>query len=129
MHIYWNSVIHSVESQVVLAEHYRMYVWITSKQSYLPQWMYPPLQRKLSVMVWECITYLGVGTLSMVYEKSIAVKYISLLEDQLWPVIVQHYPKNIVFKTIMPTPILLKNTNNKIIVLQLYGKLNHQKLM
>ena len=88
---YWNTIIFSDESQIVLGENHRVYVWRTSKESYLPQCMCPPRQRRLSVMVWGCITYHGVGTLCMINGNINAVKYISILEDQLWPVIVRHF--------------------------------------
>jgi hypothetical protein len=42
-------------------------------------------------MIWGCITYNGVGTLMTVNGNINAAKYIEILEDNLWPVIVRHY--------------------------------------
>jgi hypothetical protein len=50
--------------------------------------------RKFSVMVWGCICYNGVGTLTKVEGNVNAYKYISILEDNIWPVIVRHFPGN-----------------------------------
>jgi hypothetical protein len=47
-----------------------------------------------SVMVWGCICYNGVGTLTKVEGNINANKYISILEDNIWPVIVRHFPGN-----------------------------------
>jgi len=49
---------------------------------------------KFSVMVWGCICYNGVGTLTKVEGNINADKYISILEDNIWPVIVRHFPGN-----------------------------------
>jgi hypothetical protein len=38
-------------------------------------------------MVWGCICYNGVGTLTKVEGNINADKYISILEDNIWPVI------------------------------------------
>ena len=88
---YWNSVIFSDESQVVIGESQRVYVWRTSRESYLPQCMCPPRERRISVMVWGCITYHGVGTLCMVNGNINAQKYISIWDDNLLPVVARHF--------------------------------------
>lgn len=75
----------------VLGENYRVYIWRTSKEAYLSQCMCPPRQRRVSIMVWGCITYYGVGTLCLVKGNINAEKYISILENHLWPVISQHF--------------------------------------
>jgi hypothetical protein len=50
--------------------------------------------RKFSVMVWGCICYNGVGTLTKVEGNINADKYISILENNILPVIVRHFPGN-----------------------------------
>ena len=47
---------------------------------------------KVSVMIWGCITWNGVGTLCQVNGNINAEKYISVLDSQLWPVIGRHFP-------------------------------------
>jgi hypothetical protein len=44
--------------------------------------------RKFSVMMWGCICDNGVGTLTKVEWNINADKYTSILEDNIWPVIV-----------------------------------------
>jgi hypothetical protein len=48
---------------------------------------------KINLMIWGCITFNGVGTLKTVNGNINAAKYIEILEDNLWPVIVHHYPE------------------------------------
>lgn len=51
----------------------------------------PPRQRRVSIMVWGCITHYGVWTLCLVNGNINAEKYISILENHLWPAIAQHF--------------------------------------
>jgi hypothetical protein len=49
------------------------------------------LKRRVAVIVWGCITYDGVGTLCLVDGNITAQKYIDILDEHLWPVIVRHF--------------------------------------
>jgi hypothetical protein len=42
-------------------------------------------------MFWGCITYYGVGTLVAIDGNMNTDKYISILDDNLWPVVVSHF--------------------------------------
>jgi hypothetical protein len=42
-------------------------------------------------MLWGCITYYGVGTLVAIDGNMNTDKYISVLDDNLWPVVVRHF--------------------------------------
>jgi hypothetical protein len=44
------------------------------------------------VMFWGCISYYGVGTLTPVVDNLNSEKYINILDENLWPVIAQHFP-------------------------------------
>ena len=44
--------------------------------------------------IWGCITFNGVGTLCRVDGNINSQKYINILEDNLWPVVVRHFPGN-----------------------------------
>ena len=46
---------------------------------------------RASVMFWGCITYYGVGTLVAIDGNMNTDKYISVLDDNLWPVVVRHF--------------------------------------
>ncbi|CAC5415747.1 unnamed protein product [Mytilus coruscus] len=54
----------------------------------------PPSQRKYSLMIWGCITYHGVGTITVVDGNINAIKYIDIIYNNLWPVVVRHFPDN-----------------------------------
>lgn len=45
-------------------------------------------------MIWGCICFEGVGTLTDVEGNINSQKYIDILEDNLWPVIARHFPDN-----------------------------------
>jgi hypothetical protein len=63
VNLHWNQVIFSYESQIVIGQHNRVYVWRFSNEVYRPECMCPPYQRKVSVMIRGYITWYGVGTL------------------------------------------------------------------
>ena len=81
-------------------------------------------------MVWGCITYHGVGTLCMVNGNINAQKYISILDDNLWPVVTRHFnDKPYRFQddnAPFIEPVLRKITYNKIVYLPLNGQHNLQ---
>jgi hypothetical protein len=53
----------------------------------------------MSLLNWGCIIFNGVGTLATVNGNINAAKYIEILEENLWPVIVRHYPEeNYIFQ-------------------------------
>lgn len=50
-----------------------------------------PRQRRISSVMWSCITYNGVVTRCLVNGNINTEKYISILETYLWPVNAQHF--------------------------------------
>ena len=88
---YWKQVIFSDESQVVLGKNNRYYIWRKGDEKYRPHLVCPSSQRKISLMIWGCICYDGVGTLVAVEGNINAVKYIEILDKNLWPVIVWYF--------------------------------------
>ena len=64
----WRKVIFSDESQIVIGNDCRIYVWRKSNESWLSDCISPGpgIGKKISVMIWGCITYHGVGTLCRV---------------------------------------------------------------
>ena len=71
------------------------------KGSYAPERLRPECnglyqgrnyKTKFSVMFWGCISCYGVGTLTSVVGNLNSEKYINMLDDNLWPVIAQHFP-------------------------------------
>ena len=89
----WDKVIFSDESQVMVGNNNRIYIWRKRDEAESRDCVCPPAQRKLSIMIWGCITYHGVGTITTVDGTINRHKYIEILEDNLWPVIARHFPE------------------------------------
>ena len=47
--------------------------------------------RKFSVMIWGCICWEGVGTLTKVCGNINSEKYVSIVDENIWPVIARHF--------------------------------------
>lgn len=43
-------------------------------------------------MIWGCVTWEGVGTITAVNGNINAEKYQEILDENLWPVIARHFP-------------------------------------
>ena len=61
----WKKVIFSDESQIVIGNDNRVYIWRKSDETFQPECICPCVNRKISVMIWGCITYNGVSTLTL----------------------------------------------------------------
>ena len=62
----WKKVIFSDESQIVLGANNRIYIWRKDDEKYNPPLICSRSARKISLMIWGCICYDGVGTLTAV---------------------------------------------------------------
>ena len=51
----------------------------------------PERKISLSLMIWGCICYDGVGTLTAVEGNISSAKYIDILDKNLWPVVVWYF--------------------------------------
>ena len=51
-------------------------------------------QNKFEVMIWGCICWEGVGTMAPVEGNINFLKYQDILEENLWPVLARHFPRN-----------------------------------
>jgi hypothetical protein len=89
----WSRVIFSDECKIIVGENKRVFVWRKPGEECLPQCLSSGCKAKMSLMIWGCITFNGVGTLATVNGNINDAKYIEILEDNLWPVIVRHYPE------------------------------------
>ena len=91
---YWNNVIFSDECKVEIGTDRRVYIWRKIGEEWEPSCIDPPPGRRLSVMIWGCITYNGIGTLCFVEGNINAEKYINIIDTNLWPVIARHFPQD-----------------------------------
>ena len=87
-------MIFSDESQVVIGNNGRVYVKRKKDEGYRPDLIPSRANRKFSVMIWGCICWAGVGTLTKVCGNIKSDKYISILDENIWPVIARHFPDN-----------------------------------
>lgn len=86
----WKGVIFSGESQIVIKQNKGVYVRRACRESYRLECMWPPHQQKVSVMVWECITLYGEGSLCIVDGDINAVKYCETFDNPVRPVLAPH---------------------------------------
>ena len=88
----WSKWIFSDESQIVISSDNRVYIWRRDDEVNKPHLVCPTHQRRLSVMIWGCLSFHGIGTLTHVDGNINSDKYISILDEHLWPVIARHFP-------------------------------------
>jgi hypothetical protein len=87
--INWLSIIFSDETKIMLGRNGKVYVW--RKPDCLGQLDDFETTCRASVKFWGWITYYGVGTLVAIDGNMNTDKYISVLDDNLWPVVVRHF--------------------------------------
>ena len=88
----WKKVIFSDESQFVIEEPKRAKIWRKSGEKYSHHdHNASSSQKNIRVMVWGCITGSGIGSLTQVKGAINSEKYVSVLEDNLIPVIAEKY--------------------------------------
>lgn len=72
----------------------RIFVWRKVGEEWMPCCLSTPPTPKFSLMIWGCITFDGVGTVTVLDGNINAQKYINIIDKQLWPVIARHFPRN-----------------------------------
>lgn len=90
----WCKWIFSDESQVVIGSDNRMYIWRKDDEVNKPHLVCPTHQRRLSVMIWGCVSFHGIGTFTPVIGNIDSRKYIDILDEHLWPVLARHFPND-----------------------------------
>ena len=90
---YWDKIIFSDECKLKVGYSSRVWVWSRVGEGYRPE-LYEDdsCPKKLSVMLWGCITANGVGTLYITEENIDSVHYMDILDHHLWPVTLKHFP-------------------------------------
>jgi hypothetical protein len=59
----WDRDIFSDKSQVVVGNNNRIYIWRKKDEAESRDCVCSPAQKKLSVIIWGCISHYGVGTI------------------------------------------------------------------
>lgn len=88
----WRKIIVSDESKIMIGHDDRVYVWRKAGEGWRPDLVSQKPRPKFQVMIWGCISWFGPGTVSPVDGNINANKYQDILEDNLWPVVAQHFP-------------------------------------
>ena len=86
-------VIVSDESQIVLVTNNRVYIWRKDDEKYNPHLICSRSEWKIGLVIWGCICYNGVGTLTAVEDNVNSAKYIDILDENLWPVVVWYFER------------------------------------
>jgi transposase len=91
----WKRVIFSDESKIMIGHDERVRIWRKRDEGWRPDLVQSTTPRaKYDVMIWGCICWEGVGTVTPVEGNITASKYQDILEDNLWPVLARHFPQN-----------------------------------
>jgi len=86
-------VIYSDECRVELGMDNCLLTWRRPVEEWTPLCLNPGRgARVTSLMIWDCITYIGVDTLTFVDGNINAQKYIEVIDNFVWPVIARHFP-------------------------------------
>lgn len=79
----------------MLGNNNKIYVWRKADERLRPECLGVRGDRettcRASVMFWGCITFYGVGTLKAIEGNMNSDKYIDVLDECLWPVVVRHF--------------------------------------
>jgi hypothetical protein len=91
----WSSIIFSDETKIMLGRNEKVYAWRKPDERFRPDCLGQlddfETTCRASVMFWGCIAYYGAGTLVAIDGNMNTDKYISVLDDNLWPVVVRHF--------------------------------------
>ena len=99
MHDFWKKVIYSDECKLEFGMDNCVLTWQRPGKEWTAPCLNPGRGVRVSFMIWGCITYEGVGTLTVVDGNSNAQKYIEVSDNFVWPVIARHCPDdNYVFQ-------------------------------
>lgn len=91
----WKRVIFSDESKIMIGHDERVRIWRKRDEGWRPDLVEKRnSQAKYEVMIWGCICWEGVGTMTPIEGNINAAKYQDILEENLWPVLARHFPQN-----------------------------------
>ena len=75
----------------MLGTNNRVYICRIDGEKYNPHLICSCSERKISLMIWGCICYHGVGPLAAVEGNINSAKYIDILDKNVWPVVVWYF--------------------------------------
>ena len=92
--LFRNVEIFSDECKVVIGQDSRVSVWRKVGEEWLTNCICPSSRRRISLMLWARITFHGVGTITVIEGNVSSEKYVNILANNSWPVIIRHFPDN-----------------------------------
>ena len=93
---FWRNVVYSDETRILLFQNYgRVKVSCAKGQRNNPRHVQPTIKHGLSLTVWGCMSYNGVGRLRILdqNERMNSAWYIKVLEDEVVPSLAGLYPQ------------------------------------
>ena len=93
---YWKCVIFSDEMTIGVRPDGKVKVWRKSVEKwkgYCLGYLSQGPSQTLKLMVWGTITYYGTGILTFVDGNMDSAKYINVLDNYLWPVVLKYFPQ------------------------------------
>ena len=85
----------SDETKMMIGHDERVRIWRKRDESWRPDLVQKKTeQSKFEIMIWGCICWDGVGTMAPVERNIISLKYVEILEENLWLVLARHFPRN-----------------------------------
>ena len=85
----------SDETKIMIGHNERVRIWRKRDEGWRPDLVQKKTeQNKFEVMIWGCICWEGVGTMAPVEWNINSLKYQEILEENLWPVLARHFPRN-----------------------------------
>ena len=87
-------MIFSDESKVMIGHDERVHVWRQHGEGWRPDLVPSRDTQPKYGVIWGCICWNAVGTLTKVDGNINAAKYQNIFDDNLWPVIAHHFPQN-----------------------------------
>lgn len=94
---YWNRVIFSDECKIDIGTDNRVFIWRRVREEWMPCCLSQPPTPKFSLMVWGCITFDGVGTITVIDGIVNAQRYIDILEAHCGLLLFDIFRKTTIF--------------------------------
>ena len=89
---HWEKYIFTDECQVVINKQGKVKIWRTKDEKGRPHLVVPEEQRQVQLMIWGCVTKSGVGTLGRISGYINSSKYIRIIDEKIWGVILKEFP-------------------------------------
>jgi hypothetical protein len=95
----WKQVVWLDECHVEHDNKRNALVWRRAGEEWLTDCLSASMKStRFSISIWSCIGWNGVGPIRIVEGRLNAIKYKNLLEEEVWPEILNKFGSNIIFQ-------------------------------